>query len=250
MLAACLPVLSSLSGAIEEVIPPAPQHYVEDAAGVLSAATEKRLNAQLEAYERSSSNQLVVALYRHMQSPSSVEDYTVRIAHQWGVGQKDKDNGAVLFVFVQDRKMFLQVGYGLEPRLTDAEAFRIIEGLKPYFRSGDYDGGISWAVDRMIEATEGEYQGDGRTAADRESNTAGVSLVVLILFVLFFMVLFRSRSGRVYTDRGVRRYDDGGWGGGWGGGSGGSFGGGGFGGGGGFSGGGGGFGGGGAGGSW
>ena len=79
-----------------------------------------------------------------MQSDSSIEDYTVRVAQSWGVGQKGKSNGAVLFVFTQDRKMYLQVGYGLEGALPDALAKRIIENeIKPYFRNGDYDGWLA-----------------------------------------------------------------------------------------------------------
>src|SRR5512135_2889675 len=105
-----------------EVIPPAPEHYFNDYAGVTSSDTASRLNKTLEDFERETSNQILVAVYPKMQSDSSIEDYTVRVAQSWRVGQKGKDNGAVLFVFVQDRKMFIQVGYGLEGALPDALA--------------------------------------------------------------------------------------------------------------------------------
>jgi uncharacterized protein len=233
-----------------ERIPPAPPQYFNDYAGVVSAGTAAQLNAQLEDYERSSSDQLVVAIYPKMESDSSVEDYTVRVAQAWQVGQKTRKNGAVLFAFMQEHQIRIQVGYGLEAVLPDATAKRIIEDeIKPRFRAGDYDGGMRAAVAAMIAATKGEYQGSGRTANDSSSgvNENVVWVIIVILFVV--MSWIRSlRGNAVYSSR--RRsglggiFWTGGGGGNWGGGSGGSSGGGGF------SGGGGSFGGGGAGGSW
>ena len=189
-----------------------------------------------------------------MQSDSSIEDYTVRVAQAWKVGQKLKNNGAVLFVFVQDRKMFLQVGYGLEGALPDALAKQIIEyELKPAFKRGDFDGGLSAGVAAIIAATRGEYKGTGQTVREQEQNTSTAVWAFAVLFILFVLALpllrlaFSSR-GVVYRRSGYSSWGGssmggGGWsGGGWGGGGGSS--------GGGFSGGGGSFGGGGAGGSW
>jgi uncharacterized protein len=244
-----LPLLLALglSGAswAAEVLPPPPAAYCNDAAGVLSRATVARLNAQLADYERRTSNQIVVAIYPKMASDSSVEDYTVRLAQSWHVGQKGKDNGAVLFVFVADHKMYIQVGYGLEGALPDIAAKRIIAGeVAPRFRQGDYDGGISAGVAAMMAATQGEYKGTGATVAGGRDQTAGRFSVGILIFLFLVVGAIRLFAGgsRVYGSTG---FYGGGWGGGFGGGSG--FGGGG---GGGFSGGGGSFGGGGAGGSW
>ncbi len=230
-----------------EVIPPAPSRYFNDYAGVVSPATAGALNTQLEQYERDSSNQLLVVVYPKMQSDSSIEDYTIRVAQSWGVGQKGRSNGAVLFVFITDRKAYLQVGYGLEPVLTDALSKRIIESeLKPAFRAGDYEGGLRAGVSAMIAATKGEYKGTGATVNDARSRGGNSSLIKLagfFLIVLLFsfgrrrmsplgaLLLANSASSILSSGRG---------GGGWSGGGGG----------GGFSGGGGSFGGGGAGGSW
>jgi uncharacterized protein len=242
-----------------EVIPPAPTRYFNDYAGVISPDTAARLNKTLEDFERETSNQILVAIYPHMQSDSSIEDYTVRVAEAWNVGQKQKNNGAVLFVFTQDRKMYLQVGYGLEGALPDALAKQIIENeLKPRFRNGDFNGGLSAGVAAIIAATKGEYKGTGRTVADQGQGGSPVSPVgILLLFAVGLVVLFvvirlyrlsNSAGGTVYRRQG--RSSWGGWttgGGGW---SGGGWGGGGGSSGGGFSGGGGSFGGGGAGGNW
>jgi uncharacterized protein len=243
-----------------EVIPPAPPRYFNDYAQAVSPATAARLNQTLENFERESSGQIVVAVFPKMQSDSSVEDYTVRVARAWKAGQKDKNNGAVLFVFVQDHKMYLQVGYGLEGALPDALCKRIIaEQIAPRFKAGDFDGGLAAGVQGIIAAAKGEYRGTGRTVAEDRaspldlSNDGSVLFVFLAVgFVVAIIFVFLSANrGRVYGNRGWIR--TGGWSGGWTGGGGGySGGGGGFsgGGGGGFSGGGGSFGGGGAGGSW
>jgi len=232
------------------VIPAAPRDHFNDYAGIVAAGTAQSLNAELVQFERDTSNQIVVAIYPHLQSDSSIEDYTVRVAQAWGVGQKDRKNGAVLFIFSQDRKLRIQVGYGLEGVLPDATCKQIIANeLTPHFRTGDYAGGVTAGVHAMLAAARGEYHGTGRTVADRRpGNANGLNPVAIIVLVLVFVAwsVVRRRGSAVYGRRG-RFITYGGWGGG-----GGSFGGGSSSGGGGgsFSGGGGSFGGGGAGGSW
>ncbi len=233
-----------------ERIPPPPSRYFNDYAGVVSRGTAEELNAKLNQFERTSSNQVVVAIYPRMESDSSVADYTVRVAQAWKAGQQGKNNGAVLFAFMQEHQLYLQVGYGLEPVLPDATAKRIIQNeIVPRFRQNDVDGGMRAAVDAIIAATKGEYTGSGRTQNDQRGRVGSRGFNVIVFFVLFilFAVVSRRRSHRTYVFGGPR----GGW---WmgppSGGSGGWSSGGGSGGGGGFSGGGGSFGGGGAGGKW
>lgn len=233
----------------DEVIPPAPQRYFNDYANVVSSQTASQLNSTLENFERQSSDQVLVAIYPTMQSDSSIEDYTVRVARAWKVGQQNKNNGAVLFVFVQEHQMFIQVGHGLEGVLPDAICKRIIdEQISPRFHSGDYDGGCTAGVQAILAAVQGEYKGNGFTLKDMQIlHAEGVEHVVKIIFfiILVLVIVFaRTRGG----GGGGFFYTGGGWGGGggWSGGGGGGF----SGGGGGFSGGGGSFGGGGAGGHW
>ena len=224
-----------------EVIPPAPEKFFNDYAGVVSPGTAAQLNQRLEQFERDTSSQILVAIFPKMQSDSSIEDYTVRVAQSWKAGQKGKDNGAVLFVFAQDHKLYLQVGYGLEGALPDALCKRIIANeITPRFKAGDFDGGLSAGVSAILAATKGEYTGSGRTVASNQ-NVPLLPLLVggfVVIVVLFSLVrASRKQRGMVYRRGGYSSY--GGWG--IGGGSSG---------GGGFSGGGGSFGGGGAGGSW
>jgi uncharacterized protein len=232
-----------------EVIPPRPARYFNDAAGIVSPTVADQLNRRLEQFERDTSNQVVVAIYPRLPSDSSVEDYTVRVAQAWGVGQKGRNNGAVLFAFLQEHQLRIQAGYGLEAVLPDGLCHLIIENeLKPRFRAGDYAGGLDSAITAIIAATRGEYRGTGRTNAEGNSNAGGPGiLLIFILIVAFgFLNVLRSRRSAVYQSTMGRRRSGLGptfWlgGGGFGGGGGG---------GGGFSGGGGSFGGGGAGGSW
>ena len=239
-----------------EIIPPKPVRYFNDAAGATSSTTQEFLNQQLEDFERKTSNQIVVAIYPRMQSDSSIEDYTVRVAQTWGVGQKDRKNGIVFFVFIQDHKMYIQVGYGLEGALPDALAKQIIEEeIKPHFKREDYEGGFKRGVEVLIAATRGEYKGSGKTVYEsrKKEDASGLGNFSLPIIIAFYFLIFIYRFSRatrrtIFSSRGVHTSS---WLSGWnlsswGGGSSGS---GSFGGGG-FSGGGGSFGGGGAGGSW
>jgi uncharacterized protein len=234
----------------DEVIPPSPTAYFNDYANVVSPATVSQLNQTLENFERQTSEQIVVAVFPKMQSDSSVDDYCVRVFRAWGVGDKDKNNGAVLFVFVQDHRMFLQTGYGLEGVLPDALCKRIIdEQIAPRFKTGDFDGGLTAGVQSIIAATKGEYKGNGRTVDDHKNrSTNSFSTIITIVFIVIF-ILFGGR-GFFFPWLILSSMGSGNNRGGWGGGGGGGWGGGGGGGGGGFSGGGGSSGGGGAGGSW
>ncbi len=247
-----LALLFAVRAFAAEVIPPPPKKYFNDYANVVSPATAAQLNKTLEDFEKETSSQILVAVFPKMQSDSSIEDYTVRVAQSWKVGQKARDNGAVLFVFVQDRALYLQVAYGLEAVLPDALAKRIIEDeIKPHFRSGNFDTGLTAGVRAILAATKGEYKGTGRTVAQGVGRNISAWISFGLFALVILLVLFGRRGGRRGYRRGYSSW--GGWtigGGGWGGGGGWSGGGGGGWSGGSFSGGGGSFGGGGAGGNW
>jgi uncharacterized protein len=231
-----------------EVILPKPDRYFNDYAGVVSREAASRFNEQLAQFERETSDQVVVAVFPKMQSDSDVADYTQRVAQAWGVGQKERRNGVVLFVFIQDRKMFIQVGYGLEGALPDITAFDITEyHIKPLFRNGDYQAGLATGIDLICKAIRGEYKGSGKTVAEQHHGSGAPSLLFFIIFVVVLIIIsrvMRRLGGYGYSSgRGGPIFLPTGGGGGWSsGGGGGGFSG--------FSGGGGSFGGGGAGSSW
>jgi uncharacterized protein len=244
---AALACLLAIHTHAAEVIPPKPDRYFNDHAGVVSKEAASRFNEQLAQFERETSDQIVVAIFPKMQSDSDMADYTQRVAQAWGVGQKERRNGVVLFVFIQDRKMFIQVGYGLEGALPDATAFDITERhIKPLFRSGNYEAGLATGIDLICKAIRGEYKGSGKTVAERHSGGGFSGVLPFIIFVIVLIIIsrvIRRLGGYGYSSRGggpIFIPSGGGWSSGGGGGGGFS----------GFSGGGGSFGGGGAGSSW
>ena len=211
----------------------------------------RRLESKLKRFDDETSTQVVVAIFPQLPSESALEDFTQRTAEAWRVGRKEKDNGAVFFVFVNDHKMRIEVGYGLEGALPDVTAKRILEDtVAPYFREGRYTQGLNAGVDAIMAATRGEYTAPPRRPQP-DSGPLPLLLPLGFIAVIFIISRFMDRPlGPISTPRRRRRgfwyigpggFGGGGWGGG------GGFGGGG---GGGFGGGGGSFGGGGASGSW
>lgn len=212
----------------------------------------RRLEQKLKRFDEATSTQVVVAIFPQLPSESSLEDFTQRTAEAWRIGRKEKDNGAVFFVFVNDHKMRIEVGYGLEGALPDVTAKRILEDtVAPHFREGRYAEGLNAGVDAIMAATRGEYTAPPRGEGP-DSGPLPLLLPLGFIAMIFILSRFMDRPlGPIARQRRRRRgfwyIGPGGFGGG-GGWGGGGFGGGG--GGGGFSGGGGSFGGGGASGSW
>jgi uncharacterized protein len=248
LLAVLIAAASSVLGA--DPLPPKPSQYVVDRAGILSPQLVARLNQGLDAFERETSNQVMVATFPRIPDGHALEDFTQRTAEAWGVGQSKDDNGVVLFVFPNDRVTRIEVGYGLEGALPDVITKRIIENeMLPSFRAGDFNAGISRGVNAILQATRGEYRGSGRTNADAGEQAEGTWFLFLLFLLLLLMMVAANRNvarrGTFYGPRGRRTVWIPPMGGGWTGGrGGGTFGGGGF------SGGGGSFGGGGASGRW
>lgn len=195
-----------------EVIPPVPAKYFNDYANVVSQTDADQFNQQLVQFERDTSNQIVVAVYPKMQSDSDIADYTFRVKESWHVGQKAINNGAVLFAFIQDHKLFIQVNYGLEGALPDATCKQIIDQeIAPHFKSNDYAGGLRAGINAILAATKGEYKGNGGTAGDTARGGTRVPAIgyifgaILIAFVLFGLVLLCiNYFGGTFYQRHVR----------------------------------------------
>lgn len=246
-------------------IPPTPDRYVTDNAGVLSNATHTSLENQLHAYETLTGHQIVVWIGQTT-GDVPLETWTGETADHWKIGRRGLDDGAVLFIFMQDHKARIEVGYGLESKLTDADSYRIIQNeIRPRMRAGDVDAAVTGGVAAMLTTISPSYNGvtpppeAQQASTDARSITAVVVLSLIALFVIFIIAMriiggirygyLVMREGSLAARRDMRRW--GFWGGGYAGGLGSSWGGGGWGGGGGgFSAGGGGFGGGGASGGW
>jgi uncharacterized protein len=216
-------------------VPPAPRNYLTDFAGVIGRQQQAAIDERLAGLEQRTGHQVIAVLFPSLEG-EPLEDFTIRCAERWKVGRKRLDDGIIFFAFVRDRRMRLEVGYGLEAEVPDAVASRLLDDeVRPSFAAGDFGAGtlaLAGALERIFSGQAPPQPPRGK------SSSPGVPGVVALIVL---MLLMRAM-------RGSRRGTWGGFGG-WGGFSGGGVSGGGFSGGG-FSGGGGSFGGGGASGSW
>lgn len=209
---------------------------VVDQAQLLSPAAETRLTQMLNAHEQATSEQVVVVTVPSLQG-RSIEEFGVALGRAWGIGQKAEDNGALLIVARDDRRMRIEVGYGLEGRLTDAQSSIIINSiLTPAFRQGQFEQGIIAGAAAIIQVLGGDPLQTPENAEPPPASTLGG---LVFFFIIIVLLLGGGRGGRGGSGRALLA---GALLGGMGGGS--------RGGGGGFGGGGGGFGGGGASGGW
>jgi uncharacterized protein len=155
--------------------------YVNDGAGMLNSSSRLKLEHFLKGFEQSDSTQISVLTISTLEG-ESLEEYAVKVAEHWGIGQKGKDNGALLLVAKAERKVRIEVGYGLEGRLTDLLAGRIIDyEITPRFKQGDFDGGLIAGVAAMAEAVRGEYQGTGPTRLKKKRSPWGALALFLFL---------------------------------------------------------------------
>jgi uncharacterized protein len=164
------------------------QGYVNDYAGMISPSAKSKIEERLRAFEQSDSTQIVILTIPSLEG-ENLEEFGIKVAEVWKVGQKRKDNGAILIVSKQDRKIRIEVGYGLEGRLTDLAAGRIIDlVIKPRFQQGDFDGGFIAGVSSMIDATRGEFKAGPRPVRQTQR---GVSpfLSIFLFFGIFTLIL-------------------------------------------------------------
>lgn len=223
--------------AVAKKVPKAPtdRRWVQDYANVLDADQELFLLRKLKAYYDSTSTELVIVTERSLEG-DDVFDYSHRLAESWGIGQKGKDNGVLFYAAIDDRKAYIQVGYGAEGALPDIYAKRIIENqIKPNFRNEQYGKGFHEATDVAIQHLEGEFIDDGS-----EAKGEGIPFWVIILVFFLILIIFgggsndgktykydnpshRGRGGRppiwIGGGRGGGGFSGGGFGGGFGGGS-------------------------------
>jgi len=176
---------------------PKVQGYVNDYAGMLSPATKQRLERQLAGVDRTDSTQIAVLTVPSLEG-DSIEDYSIKVVEKWGIGQKKKDNGVLLLVAKQERKIRIEVGYGLEGVLTDLLAGRIVDlVITPAFKKGDFDGGISQGVDAIIAATKGEFKAEGATRAMPRRGRRSSPLFSYLLVGLFLIAFLGQLSRRL-----------------------------------------------------
>ena len=167
---------------------------------MLSQTTRLKLEQFLRDFEKSDSTQIVVLTIPSLEN-EALEDFSLKVFGDWKVGQAGKDNGALLLIAKQERKIRIEVGYGLEGRLTDLLSGRIIDNeISPRFKQGDFDGGVVSGVVAMAEAVRGEYTGTGQTNSNRKKKSNPFGLI----FLLFFLGPLLSRLGGRRSSRSRR----------------------------------------------
>ena len=185
--------------ALADVAVPQLTGRVVDQTGTLSAGDVASLTQKLKDLETSKGSQVAVLIVPTTE-PETIEQFSIRVAEAWKIGRRKIDDGALLVVAKNDRKLRIEVGYGLEGSLTDATSNRIInEIIVPRFRNGDFAGGISAGVDRIIAVAEGEKL--PAPASQRENPDGQNNFDPLNPFLLFFLLIFggilRSLLGRL-----------------------------------------------------
>jgi uncharacterized protein len=186
--------------ALADVAVPPLTGRVVDRTATLSSSDVASLNRTLQDFESRKGSQIAVLIVPTTQ-PETIEQYSIRVAEAWKIGRKKVDDGAILVVAKDDRKLRIEVGYGLEGALTDVTAKRIIdEVITPKFRSGDFAGGISDGVNRILRVVDGEPLPE---PAKRQQNSASFSDIdpfnpFLILAVIFAGGILRGMFGRLF----------------------------------------------------
>jgi uncharacterized protein len=169
------------------------QGYVNDYAGLLSAGASQKIGAELKSFEQSDSTQIVVLTIPSLEG-ENLEDFSIRVAEAWKIGQKGKDNGAIILVARNERKIRIEVGRGLEGKLTDLVSGRIIRyEIAPQFKAGDYDAGIEKGVSAVIAVVKGEYKAEP-DRPDRQGKEIGSSAFTLLVFFAIACVFLGAIS--------------------------------------------------------
>jgi len=169
---------------------------VTDLAGVLTAEQISVLDSKLRDLESTDSTQLAVLIIPSLEG-ESLEDYSMRVVEAWKLGQKAHDNGALLFVSLRDRKIRIEVGYGLESVLTDARSSQIIRNdISPRFRESDFYGGIDAGLTGIAQTVRGTYQAAPQADKRKVRKSGGIfNLLIVMLFPLLWVLSATGKWG-------------------------------------------------------
>lgn len=170
---------------------PNPPRLLVDKAGMLIPEQAEILEQKLVAFDDSTSNQICVVIIQTLNG-YPIEDYANKLFRAWGIGGKKNNNGLLLLIAAQDKKIKIEVGYGLEGAITDVQSSSIIENdLAPYFRQGNYYAGIDQAVNSLEKAAAGEY----KVPRDHSDDSGGSAVVFFIILIVVIIILAASKRG-------------------------------------------------------
>jgi uncharacterized protein len=182
-------LIVSFSFAIE--IPKLRQR-VTDLAGVLTPEQVNFLEEKLRKFEEETTNQIAVLIIPSLEG-EDLEDFSMKVVEENKLGQKGRNNGVLFLIAIQDRKMRLEVGYGLEGVLPDALCDQILRNIvRPKFRQGDYFNGVNEGIDAIISATKGEFKADPRKRPETNFGAILVLIIIVLTFLTFILSLIRG----------------------------------------------------------
>jgi uncharacterized protein len=168
------------------------QGYVNDYAGMISPSAKSKIEEELRTFEQSDSTQVVILTIPSLEG-ENIEEFSIKVAEAWKIGQQQKDNGVLFVVSKQERKIRIEVGRGLEGKLTDLMAGRIIDQvIKPRFKQGDFDGGFITGVSALIDGTRGEFKAEQRPVQRRQKGFP--PFLTIFLFLGVFTLILGSIS--------------------------------------------------------
>jgi uncharacterized protein len=171
--------------------PMSPPRLVNDFAGILEDADEALLEQKLVAFNDTTSTQIAVVTISNI-GGYDIADYSYKLFEAWGIGQKNKNNGALMLVAVENRKVWIATGYGLEGTLTDALTKRIVNNIVlPAFKKGNYLEGIDQATTAMAQIVAGEYTSE-TTAKKRGKGISAIGVVILVIIILIILSRFNN----------------------------------------------------------
>ncbi len=182
---------------------PGTEKLVNDFAKLLSKDNSEELEKKLLAYNDSTSNQISIVIVESI-GDYSIEDYAQRLGRKWGIGQKEKNNGILITVAKEERKVDIEVGYGLESHVTDYDSKHIIDELiTPAFKQSNYYTGLNDATDRLIALMQGSYKADSNQHRNEKIPFWAILLIIIVLVIIFSS---KGNSGNSYRGGGA-----GGW---------------------------------------
>jgi uncharacterized protein len=151
-----------------ETLPPAPTRYFDDRAALVAEADAVKINARLAQFERDTSVQFVITVFPKLETEAKFEDYCTHLFNSWHVGQKGKNNGVVLFLFMAEHRSRLELGRGMEKVISNERAAEILKDvLAPHFKRKEFAAGLEACVDAVIKETGTAFSGSGATVSEK-----------------------------------------------------------------------------------
>lgn len=188
---------------------PNPPMLVNDFAHTLSASQVQQLEQKLEDFEKTTSNQITIVTVKSI-GDYEVEQYAVELANRWQIGQKSKNNGVLVLAAIDNHKINISTGYGLEGALPDVICGRIIRNeITPSFKTGDYYTGFDKGVNAIIAATKGEYKADPKDP--KEKGIGSIIIMILVIYLILWIIskIGGGGGGNYMSGRGSRGFGGG-----------------------------------------